>query len=143
MTLQEWVDVTEQCLAQGVMYEVEARNFPGGPVVKNPPSNAGDKGSIPGWGTKIPHAIGQLNLCATTREAHMLQLLSPCTLQPVLPSKRSPCTATSKSPCAPKKTQHSQKLKKKKKKELETSFVFLEPLNTFILFSNGYIINTQ
>ena len=50
MTLQEWVDVTEQCLAQGVMYEVEARNLPGGPVVKNPPSNAGDKGSIPGSG---------------------------------------------------------------------------------------------
>ena len=142
MSLQEWVNVTEQCLAQWVMYDVEARDFPGGPVVKNPPSNAGDKGSVPGWGTKIPHATGQLSLCATTREAHTLQLLSPCTLQPVLPSKRSLCTATSKSPCAPKKTQHSQKLKKKKK-ELETSFVFLEPLNTFILFSNCYIINTQ
>ena len=24
--------------------------FPGGPVVKNPPANAGDAGSIPGWG---------------------------------------------------------------------------------------------
>ena len=24
------------------------RDFPGGPVVKNPPSNAGDAGSIPG-----------------------------------------------------------------------------------------------
>ena len=32
-------------------------NFPGGPVVKNPPSNAGDAGSIPGQGTKIPHAV--------------------------------------------------------------------------------------
>ena len=31
-------------------------DFPGGPVVKNPPSNAGDGGSIPGRGTKIPHA---------------------------------------------------------------------------------------
>ena len=30
------------------------RDFPGGPVVKNPPSNAGDSGSIPGRGTKIP-----------------------------------------------------------------------------------------
>ena len=29
-----------------------------GPVVKKPPSNAGDVGSIPGWGTKIPHASG-------------------------------------------------------------------------------------
>ena len=24
--------------------------FPGGSVVKNPPANAGDTGSIPGWG---------------------------------------------------------------------------------------------
>ena len=28
------------------------RAFPGGPVVKNPLSNAGDVGSIPGWGTR-------------------------------------------------------------------------------------------
>ena len=26
------------------------RNFPGGPVVKNPPVNTGDRGSIPGQG---------------------------------------------------------------------------------------------
>ena len=31
-------------------------DFPGGPMVKNPPSNAGDMGSISGLGTKIPHA---------------------------------------------------------------------------------------
>ena len=37
------------------------RDFSGGPVVKNPPSSAGDVGSIPGWGTKIPHATGQLS----------------------------------------------------------------------------------
>ena len=30
------------------------RDFPGGPVVKNLPSNAGDMGSIPVWGTKMP-----------------------------------------------------------------------------------------
>ena len=29
--------------------------FPGGPVVKTLPSNAGDRGSIPCWGTKISH----------------------------------------------------------------------------------------
>ena len=52
-------------------YEVEARDFPGGPVVKNPPSNAGDKGSIPGWGTKIPHATGQINPTAKSREKLM------------------------------------------------------------------------
>ena len=50
-------------------------------VVQNPPSNAGDTGSIPGWGTKIPHAAGQLRPQATTREpahhnywAHVPQL---------------------------------------------------------------------
>ena len=36
------------------------RDFPGGPVVKNPPSNAGDMGSVPGQGTEIPHPVGQL-----------------------------------------------------------------------------------
>ena len=34
------------------------KDFPGGPVVKTLPSNTGDMGSIPGWGTKIPHAVG-------------------------------------------------------------------------------------
>ena len=27
----------------------------------NLPYNAGDASSIPGWGTKIPHAVGQLS----------------------------------------------------------------------------------
>ena len=40
------------------------RDFPGGPVVKSPPSNAGDTGSIPGWGTKI---AGQLSPRAATK----------------------------------------------------------------------------
>ena len=41
---------------------------PGGPLVKNLPCNARDAGSIPGQGTKISHAMEQLNLRATTRE---------------------------------------------------------------------------
>ena len=48
--------------------ELEERDFPGGPVVKNPPANAGDVGSIPGQGTKTPHAVGQLSPRATTTE---------------------------------------------------------------------------
>ena len=44
-------------------------DFPGGPVVKNPPSNAGDMGLIPGQGTKIPRALGQLSPRTTTRES--------------------------------------------------------------------------
>ena len=35
-----------------------SRDCPGGPVVKILPSDAGCAGSIPGWGTKIPHAAG-------------------------------------------------------------------------------------
>ena len=41
-------------------------------MVKNPPSNAGDMGSIPGQSTKIPHDAGQpspLSPWATTRES--------------------------------------------------------------------------
>ena len=37
-------------------------------MVKNLPYNAGDVGSIPGQGSKIPHATGQLSLHATTTE---------------------------------------------------------------------------
>ena len=32
----------------------EAQDFPGGPLVENPPASAGDVGSIPGG--EIPHA---------------------------------------------------------------------------------------
>ena len=35
-------------------------DFYGGPVVKNPPCNAGGKGLIPSWGTKIPCVSEQL-----------------------------------------------------------------------------------
>ena len=44
----------EKCLAPG--------DFPGGPATKNLSSNAGDAGSIPGRGAKIPHVMGQLSL---------------------------------------------------------------------------------
>ena len=35
-------------------------DFPGGPG-KNLPSSTGDVGLIPGWGSKIPHAVAQLS----------------------------------------------------------------------------------
>ena len=37
-------------------------DVPGSPVVKNRPCNAGDVGSIPGQGARIPHAVEQLSL---------------------------------------------------------------------------------
>ena len=45
-----------------------ARDVSGGPVVKNLPGGAGVMGSIPGRGTKIPHAVEQLSLPASTIE---------------------------------------------------------------------------
>ena len=41
--------------------EAENLDFPGGPVVKHLPSNAGDAGSIPGLRSKIPPALEQLS----------------------------------------------------------------------------------
>ena len=43
------------------MDKQEGGDFPGGPVVKTSPSNAGAAGSIPGRGAKIPHALGPKN----------------------------------------------------------------------------------
>ena len=53
------------------------RDFPGGPVVKNLPSNSGAMGSIPGRRTKIPHAEGQLSPHAATKEALALHRKMP------------------------------------------------------------------
>ena len=58
---------------------MEVRDFPGGPVVKNPASEAGHAGSIPGRGAKIPRAAGQLSLSATKYKAHALWSLRPTT----------------------------------------------------------------
>ena len=39
-----------------------------GPVFKSLSSHVGSMSSIHGWGTRIPHAVGQLSLCPTTTE---------------------------------------------------------------------------
>ena len=39
--------------------ENQCGNFPGSPVAKSSPSDAGNTGYIPGQGTKIPHAVEQ------------------------------------------------------------------------------------
>ena len=44
-------------------------DFPNDLVVKNPPSNAGmGGGSIPGWGTKIPHATSVAKTSEQTKK---------------------------------------------------------------------------
>ena len=50
--------------------------LPSGPVVKNLPSNAGDVGSNPGQGARIPNALGQLSPPATTKSTHTPSLAS-------------------------------------------------------------------
>ena len=69
--------------------KLSCRDFPGGPVVKNLPSSAGNTGSSPGRGTKIPHAAGQVSPRARTTElarlnerARVQQLRSPRALEP-------------------------------------------------------------
>ena len=54
-------------------------DFPGGPVVKNPPCNAWNMGSNPGQEAKIPYAAEQLSpsptrVCAPQPRAHAPQL---------------------------------------------------------------------
>ena len=44
------------------------RDFPRGPVFENLPCSAEDTGLIPGWGIKIPHAMGQLSPCTTVKD---------------------------------------------------------------------------
>ena len=41
-------------------------------MVKNLPSNAGDAGSIPGWGTvnEIPHTVERVSLCELEPVCH-------------------------------------------------------------------------
>ena len=52
-----WTIACQAPLSIGISrQEYWSGDFPSGPVVKNPPCNAGDMGSIPGWGTKIPQA---------------------------------------------------------------------------------------
>ena len=75
---------------------IAQRDFPGGPGVKNPPANAGKVGSIPGWETKIPHAVRQLSPWATTTESCV----------PQLEKKTMHCNSELH---AVTKTQHSQK----------------------------------
>ena len=55
------------CLAKMLIFKVYFWDFPGGPVVKNPPCNVRVVGLISGQGTKIPYAGQQLNLRAATK----------------------------------------------------------------------------
>ena len=61
-------------------------------MVKNLPFNAGDVGSVPGRGTKIPHAAGQLSPHAKTAEVACLNKRAhvPQTTEPTRPGACMP-----------------------------------------------------
>ena len=84
------------------------RDFPYGPVVKNLPSNTGDLGSIPGQGTKIAHAAGQLSPRATTTEPTCSGAQEPQLERSLSAATKSPHAATEDLACR-NKTRHSQK----------------------------------
>ena len=67
---------------------MKGQNFPGGPVVKSLPANAGDLGSLPGpgryhmpWATKpVSHSYcSPGTLCSAIREATTMKSLSTAT----------------------------------------------------------------
>ena len=45
-----WRQEDRRCLMTSLHYQTNPGDFSGGTVVKNPPANAGDKGSSPGLG---------------------------------------------------------------------------------------------
>ena len=57
-----------------IFSKTSLRDFPSGPMIRNPPSNAEDTGSIPGQGTKILHVSGQLSPWSATGEPSYHQL---------------------------------------------------------------------
>ena len=76
------------------------QNLPGGPMVKNPPDNAGDTGSVPGPGRS--HVL-------RGNEVHTLQQRSQRNEQPrTTPGEEPPLAAAREGPWAAVKTQHSQ-----------------------------------
>ena len=88
------------------------QNFPGGPKIENPHSNEG---------TWVRSLVGELRSpMPQGKLACILQLLSPCKLEPVLHNTRSPSTVTRspmqgttrECPCTVMKIQCNQKKKK-------------------------------
>ena len=67
-----FLPVSDECFGVGlnsyfgIEYQPEG-DFPGGPVVENPPSNAGGHGFDSCWETRVPNAMGELSPCDAMR----------------------------------------------------------------------------
>jgi len=89
-------------------------DFPGGPVVKNLPCDAGRAGSIPGQKTEIPQDVEQLSPHAITTELESSGAPGPPVDSPSVATKGP--TRSTKITCAETQTQRSRINIKKKKK---------------------------
>ena len=87
--------------------KIQLGDFPGGPVVKNPTFIAGDAGSIPGWGIKIPYAAEQLSPRAAIR-VHMGATPEPSRSGVQVSQQEPTRTTAGERPCAARKTQRGK-----------------------------------
>ena len=88
---------TRQVQQENRRFKQHCKDFPGGPVVKNLLSNAGETSLIPDQRTKIPHAMGQLSPCVKTAEP---TLWSPSHNQRETTMKDPACHNTAKICCS-------------------------------------------
>ena len=90
---QCWLPLSPRTVSRISHLRSKSWVLPGGPVVTNPPCNAGDAGSVPGRGAKIPHASEQLSPAlwspaTTTGELSAPQWRSTCYHEdPMQPNK--------------------------------------------------------
>ena len=91
-TLRRYMEDIKIQIKKIRVVENDLQGLPWWSSVENLLSNPGGAGLIPGQGTKIPHASGQLSPCCVC-------------------NKRSPCTTTRESLRAATKTQHSKNKK--------------------------------
>ena len=68
-------------------------------MVKDPPSDAGDVGSIPGQRTKMPHGEGQLSQRAATTEPTCSGAQEPQLERSLHATTKSPSTTTKDPTC--------------------------------------------
>ena len=78
---------TWEALVVNTALSIRPGRVPGGPVAENPHSDAGDASSIPGWGTKTPHAAGQLSPRAAATEPELAGARRPQPKKPMSHSK--------------------------------------------------------
>ena len=95
-------------------------------MVKNLPPNAGDMGSIHGWGTKIPHAAGQLSPRRHNYRAHALW--SPWA------TREKPKCGNERAPVLQLRPDAAEKEKEKEKKRKADLPTFAEFTLSFLFF---------